>query len=125
MLSKKFWGIFASAVMTLSMLSFGNSFVYAGEEVHKHSEKALAPEHVIVVEEEFICPSCKEVRTSPEKGRTLALMTMVCPDCKNEIGEFSVHHCDKCGTDVLVCPKCKAAAAELKAATMEGKCPKC
>ncbi|NUO09546.1 MAG: hypothetical protein HUU08_12860 [Candidatus Brocadia sp.] len=123
MSSKKFLGIFASAVVTVSMLGFGGSFLYAVEEVHKHSEKALAPKHV--VGEEFVCPSCKEVRVSPEKGRTLALMTMVCPDCNNKIGEFSVHHCDSCGTDVLVCPKCIVAAAELKAATMEGKCPKC
>lgn len=122
MLDKKIFGMVASVIMAVSVINWIGNLAYA-EEVHKHSEKAMAPTHQTV--EEFVCPSCKEVRVSPEKGKTLAAMRMVCPDCKNEIGEFSVHHCDHCGTDVLVCPKCIAAAAELKAATMEGKCPKC
>ena len=46
-------------------------------------------------------------------------------DCKNEIGELAVHHCDKCGKDVLACVMCQKTSAELKASTMEGKCPKC
>lgn len=123
MLGKKIFGIVASAIMAFSAITWMVNLAYAEGEVHKHSEKALAPEHPTV--EEFVCPSCKEVRVSPEKGKTLAAMVMVCPECKNEIGEFSVHSCDKCGKDVLVCAMCKKAAAELKAATMEGKCPKC
>jgi phage FluMu protein Com len=123
MLNKKFFGLIATAVMSVSVMGLVGNLGYAEEETHKHSEKALASEHPI--EEEFICPSCKEVRLSPEKGRTLAAMRMVCPDCKNEISELAVHHCDKCDKDVLVCTMCKKASAELKAATMEGKCPKC
>jgi len=123
MLNKKFVGIVSFTVISVSVMMWGDNFAYAQEETHKHSEKALAPEHPIV--EEFICPSCKEVRVSPEKGRTLAAMPMVCPDCKNEITELAVHYCDKCGKDVLVCVLCQKATAELKAATMQGKCPKC
>lgn len=52
-------------------------------------------------------PTCKEVRLSPEKGRTLAKMPMVCSGCKNEIGEVAVHRCDKCGKDVMACVMCK------------------
>lgn len=122
MLSKKIFGIVASAIMAVSVINWIGNLAYA-EEVHKHSEKALAPAHPTA--EEFVCPSCKEVRVSPEKGKTLAAMSMVCPDCKHEIGELAVHHCDKCGKDVLVCVMCQKASAEIKAETMEGKCPKC
>lgn len=52
-------------------------------------------------------------------------MTMVCPDCKNEISEFAIHHCDTCGKDVMACVLCKVASAQLKAETIEAKCPKC
>ncbi|MDO8142448.1 MAG: hypothetical protein Q6358_13190 [Candidatus Brocadiales bacterium] len=129
MLNKKFLGIFASAVTSASIMLCMGAFTYAEEaappqvETHTHSEKALAPEHPTI--ELPMCPTCKDVRVSPEKGRTLAAQVMVCPDCKNEIGELSVHHCDKCGKDVLACVICQKTSAELKAATMEGKCPKC
>lgn len=101
----------------------GGSVSVGEVPVHKHQEKALTPEHT--TEEEFVCPSCKEVRISPVKGKTLATMSMVCPNCKNEISEVAVHHCDKCGNDVLTCVLCKKASAELKASTMKAKCPKC
>lgn len=123
MLNKKFVGIVSFAVISVSVMILGGNFVYAEEETHKHSEKALAPEHKTV--EPPMCPTCKQVRLSPVKGKTLAAMPMVCPDCKNEIGEVAVHHCDKCGKDALACVICQSTSAELKAATMEGKCPKC
>ena len=128
MLNKKFLGIVVSAVTSVGLMMCAGNFVYAKEEqkqeeTHKHGEKALAPEHPTV--EPPMCPSCKDVRVSPEKGRTLAAQVMVCPDCKNEIGELSVHHCDKCGKDVMACVMCQKASAELKSANMEGKCPKC
>lgn len=127
MLQKRFLGVVAAAVTSVSLLVCGGAFTYADEtqpqEVHKHSEKALAPEHATV--EQPMCPHCKDVRVSPEKGRTLAAQVMVCPDCKNEVGELAVHHCDKCGKDVLSCVMCQKASAELKAATREGECPKC
>jgi len=123
MLNKKFLGIVVSAVTSVGLMMCAGNYVYAEEETHKHAEKALAPEHPTV--EPPMCPTCKDVRVSPEKGRTLAAQVMVCPDCKNEIGELAVHHCDKCGKDVLACVMCQKAADDLKAATMEGKCPKC
>lgn len=123
MLNKKVLGIVVSAVMAVSVMMLANNFSYAEEETHKHSEKGLAPVHPTV--EPPMCPTCKNVRLSPEKGRTLAAMPMVCPDCKNEIGELAVHHCDKCGKDVMVCVVCQSAAAELQATTMEAKCPQC
>ena len=108
--------------MSVSVMMLANTFSYA-EETHKHSEKGLAPVHPSY--EPPMCPDCKEVRVGPEKGRTLAKMTMACPSCKNEISEFAVHHCDKCGKDFKVCVICGAASAEFQSATMEAKCPKC
>ncbi|BBO17669.1 conserved hypothetical protein [Candidatus Brocadia pituitae] len=120
MVNKKIFGIAASVIIVVGIIisQIGN-LTYA-QEVHKHSDKAMAPEHT--TGEEFVCPSCKQVRVSPVKGKTLATMPMVCPDCKHEIGELSVHHCDSCGKDVLSCVMCQKASAELK---MEAKCPKC
>lgn len=123
MLNKIFFGITAAVVMSVSVIICGSNFIYAQEETHKHAEKALAPEHKTV--EPPICPTCKEVRVSPVKGKTLAAMSMVCPGCKNEIGEVSVHHCDKCNKDVLACILCESTSAGLKAATMKNQCPKC
>ena len=123
MLNKKCVGIAFFVVISVSVIIWEGNFAYAQEETHKHSEKALAPKHKTV--EPPMCPTCKEVRLSPVKGKTLAAMPMVCPDCKNEIGEVAVHHCDKCEKDVLACVICQSTSAELKAATMEGKCPKC
>ena len=122
MLNKKFLGIVISAIACVTIL-WGSNFAYAEEETHKHREKGLSPEHRTV--EPSMCPTCKAVRLKPQKGKTLAAMSMVCPDCKNEIGEVAVHHCDKCGKDVLACVVCQSTSAELKMATMEARCPKC
>lgn len=122
MLGKKI-GITASVIMAVSIVTWMGNLAYTEEEKHKHLEKGLAPEHKTV--EPPMCPTCKDVRVSPIKGKTLAAMHMVCPNCKNEIGELAVHHCDKCGKDVLTCVVCQTASAELKAATMVNQCPKC
>ncbi len=82
------------------------------KEVHKHLEKGLAPKHE--VERPFICPKCKVRRESTPWGRTLAEKSMVCPECENTVDGFMVHSCEVCGTDVLVCPLCRKAAAMLK-----------
>src|SRR3989304_8836454 len=121
MLNKKFLGIVISAVTSASVMMWGGSFIYAEEETHTHSEKALAPEHPTV--ELPMCPTCKDVRVSPEKGRTLAAQVMVCPDCKNEIGELSVNHCEKCGKDGMAWVMCQKTTGGLKASPMEGKWP--
>lgn len=124
MVNKKFLGAIIFTVTSFSLIVSGNNYLYAEkEETHKHLEKGLAPEHKTA--EPFVCPQCKEVRISPEKGRTLATTTMVCPDCKNKISEFAVHHCDVCGKDVLACALCKGTAAELQTETMKTKCPEC
>lgn len=124
MIHKRFTGITVCIITFLSVAIFGGNYLYAQPEIHKFLEKGLAPEHK--VEELFVCPQCKEVRMSPIKGRTLATMTMVCPDCKNEISEFAVHHCDVCGEDVLACVLCKRETAMLRAETMmKTECPKC
>lgn len=124
MLNKKLIGIAVFAATTFSVTISASNYLYAEkEETHKHLEKGLAPKHK--TEETFVCPQCKEVRVSPEKGKTLAKTPMVCPDCRNEISELAIHHCDVCGKDVLVCVLCKEAAAELQAETMKTKCPEC
>lgn len=121
MSNKKFIPI---VVVTLvSIIAFGVNFAYPGEEIYKQSERGLASG--LHAKETPICPSCKEMRLSPEKGRILATMPMVCPDCKNEISEFAVHHCEKCGKDILACVLCQKASVELKASTMISKCLRC
>lgn len=122
MLNKKFWGILVFAVTFINVMMWIANPAYAAEEKYKLSEKALAPEYPVI--EQFVCPSCKEVRVSPIKGQTLASMRMVCPACKNEASELEVHHCDKCGKDVLVCPICRNTSVKLSAETMV-KCPIC
>ena len=123
MLNKIFMGIVAFAITSISVTMCGGNFAYADEETHKHSEKGLAPEHKTV--EPPMCPTCKDVLVRPIKGQTLAIMPMVCPDCKNDISGLAVHHCDKCGKDVIACVVCQSTSAELKAATMKERCPKC
>ncbi|MBM2833420.1 MAG: hypothetical protein HW406_581, partial [Candidatus Brocadiaceae bacterium] len=59
MLNKKFWSIAAFVVTSVSLTMCMGSYVYADEETHTHSEKALAPEHATV--EPPMCPSCKDV----------------------------------------------------------------
>jgi hypothetical protein len=121
--AKKFIGMFTTAIISIGLMIWGGNFSYAEEETHTHSEKGLTPEHKTI--EPPICPACKNVRVRPIKGKTLATMPMVCLDCKNEISEVAVHHCDKCGKDVLACVMCQKTSAELKAAIKEAECPKC
>lgn len=120
---KKFLGVFTTAIIPISLMVWGGNFSYAEEETHKHGEKGLTPEHKTV--EPLICPACKNARVRPIKGKTLSTMPMVCLDCKNEISEVAVHHCDKCGKDVLACVMCQKTSVELKAAIKESECPKC
>lgn len=124
MLNRRLIVIVALAV-TISGVTVSGNYLYAEKkEPHKHGEKALVPKHEI--EETFICPYCKEERTSPKKGRTLAVKSMVCPECKDEISEVMVHRCDVCGEEVLECVLCKGASAELQAAaTVKSICPEC
>ena len=68
MLNKKFLGIVISAVTSASVMMLGGSFIYAEEETHTHSEKALAPEHPTV--ELPMCPTCKDVREPGERKDT-------------------------------------------------------
>lgn len=86
-------------------------------EVHKHQEKAMAPKHEVEIP--FICPKCKVRRESVPWGRTLAEKRMVCPECENRVDGFLVHNCEICGTDVIVCPLCRKAAARLEVERLE------
>jgi hypothetical protein len=120
----KLIGIVVLAV-TIFGITISGDYLYAEKkETNKLGEKALAPRYEI--EETFICPHCKEGRISPEKGRTLAMTTMVCPECEDEISEVVVHRCDICGEDVLECVLCSGTSAELQAAAaIKSICPEC
>ncbi|OHB86692.1 MAG: hypothetical protein A3D13_08740 [Planctomycetes bacterium RIFCSPHIGHO2_02_FULL_40_12] len=121
MVYKKFIKTVAPVIMYILM--WGGNLMYAAGAEHKHGENDLSTEHQIA--ELPMCPFCKEVRASSEKERVLAAKSMVCPDCKSEVSALEIHHCDKCGKDVLICTMCQKASASLKAETMIGKCPKC
>ena len=111
MLNKKFLGKVAFVVAFVSLTMLVGNFAYAQK---KGTELADVPATTLPV-----CPTCKNVSASHTKGKTTAPMVMVCPDCKTEITEFGVSHCDKCEKDFLSCLKCQGLS---KAAA---KCPKC
>ncbi len=68
-----------------------------------------------------ICPTCENVvHAKHTKGRVTAPVVMNCPDCKKEISEFGVYHCDKCEKDFLACIKCLG-----KYTKAETRCPEC
>lgn len=123
MLHMKLWGLSISAVVLGCIIMTADNFVYAEKDKKEHAEETTGRE--LSTLELPMCPTCKNVPLGPQKGKTLAPMAMSCPDCKHEITELAIHHCDKCGEDILVCEMCKAAAAKPKTETMEGKCPKC
>lgn len=124
MFNKKSLSIAVSSIALMSIMMWMGNFA-SGQETHKTSDKLTASEHEYEHIDHPKCPMCKSERLSPEKGRTLSKMAMVCPDCKNEVSEMAVHHCDQCGKDVLICTMCKKATSDLKVETPEAKCPKC
>lgn len=119
--ARKFLRMFTTAIIPIGLMIWGGNFAYAEEETHKHREKGLSPEHETV--EPPICPACKNVRVRPIKGKTLATMPMVCLDCKNEISEVAVHHCDKCGKDVMACILCQKDLCRVKGSSQRGSVP--
>lgn len=131
MLNRNLLGIVVSVVIAAGVMMCGVNLANADEETpktegtHKMSDKATAPEHEYGHVERPMCPSCGKVRVGAEKGRTVAKMVMECPDCKNKVSEFDVHHCDQCEKDVLICTMCNKISAELKAEATEAKCPTC
>ncbi len=68
-----------------------------------------------------ICPTCENVvHAKHTKGRVTAPLVMNCPDCKKEITEFGVYHCDRCEKEFLACIKCLG-----KYTKAETRCPEC
>jgi hypothetical protein len=112
MLNKSFTGTVAFVFAFVSLMILVGNFAYAQKE-------AKGPE----IPEALgfpICPTCENVVPAKRpKGKITAPVVMNCPDCKKEISEFGVYHCDMCEKEFLVCMKCLAVT---KAAT---KCPKC
>ncbi|MDR4503289.1 MAG: hypothetical protein MRK01_00675 [Candidatus Scalindua sp.] len=130
MLEKKFIGTFAFVTAFVSLMILMGDFAYAKEEEHEHkvphrSVEAASPSEKPTMEYP-VCPHCKEVRlTSNTKRGIVAGKKMECPHCKGGVKELAVHHCDKCGNDVMVCVLCQKASVDLEPATMESRCPKC
>lgn len=130
MRNMKFIGMCVPALIFACVVMWGVNFANAEEktDIGEIGEKPTKPEHEYEHIQRPECPICKEGRLGPEKGRTVAKMTMTCPDCKNEISELSVHQCDKCGKDILTCVLCEKASEGLQAATgetVEAACPTC
>ncbi|MBM4055287.1 MAG: hypothetical protein FJ264_11605 [Planctomycetes bacterium] len=126
MINKKFSTPFFLSVMIFSLVLWAYNCAFSEEEkTFKHSVKPLAQERQIPETIDLpMCPSCKKGHLGPMKGKTVAPMGMVCPDCKKGVSELDVHHCDECDKDALVCVMCKEESAKLKA-PKESKCPKC
>ena len=115
MLNKSFIGTVAFALVFVCLMMLVGNFVYAGEKEPKGPE---LPE--IQAYNPPVCPTCKSKVATRTKGKVTAPVVMHCPDCKQEITEFGVSHCDKCEKEFLTCVECLAVSKP--AAT---KCPKC
>ncbi len=112
MLNNKFIGTVAYMVMFVSLIMLVGNFAYA----EKEPKGPELPESMVLP----ICPTCENVVPAKRpKGKVTAPVVMNCPDCKQEMTEFGVYHCDKCEKEFITCIKCLSMQ---KAAT---KCPKC
>jgi DnaJ-class molecular chaperone len=69
------------------------------------------------------CPTCKE-KTVLRKGMGVMALKkeMVCPECK---GKGTAHVCEKCGTEVIACPKCQKVIAVAEEEKITATCPSC
>lgn len=86
-------------------------------------EKHLGHEHVSSTE--IMCPDCKVKTTAIKKGGGITLeKEMVCSECKGKGTALDPHVCEKCGGEVVLCPKCAAVVAKV-AKPVEMKCPDC
>jgi phage FluMu protein Com len=113
MLNRKFLGIVASTFMFVSLMMLVGNSAYA----EKEPKGPELPEALGLP----ICPTCENVVPAKHtKGRVTAPLVMNCPDCKEEIVEFGVYHCDRCEKEFLACIKCLGKYT--KAAT---RCPEC
>ncbi|MFQ5714903.1 MAG: hypothetical protein ACE5GU_12805 [Candidatus Scalinduaceae bacterium] len=116
MWNKKFLGIIAAVVAFVSLTMLVGNFAYAEKE----------PKGPELPETKALnlptCPTCKSVPAyRPTKRRVTAPVAMICPDCKKEITEFGVYHCDKCEKEFLACIECR----RFKKAEARSMCPKC
>ena len=70
-----------------------------------------------------VCPTCGE-KTRLRKGMGITALEkeMVCPDCK---GKGAVHVCDRCGAEVVACPRCSKILTTKKAEVVKAVCPHC
>ena len=83
-----------------------------------YSSTVLAQESM-----EAVCPTCKE-KTVFKKGMGVMPLQkeMVCPECK---GKGVAHVCEKCGTEVVACPKCQKVIAVAEEEKITATCPSC
>ncbi|GAB63239.1 MAG: hypothetical protein DWB56_03065 [Candidatus Jettenia sp.] len=114
MLNKKFVGIVASAVLSVSVMVWGSSFSYANEKPHKHKETVPGESETETMESK--CPKCELTRVRPIKGRAYHPIQwkMKCPECKKEPKEMLIVHCDECDENFLECPICRAEQKKAK-----------
>ncbi len=113
MLNKKFLGIVAYTFIIVSLIMLVGNSAYA----EKKPKGPELPEALGLP----ICPTCENVVPAKHtKGRVTAPLVMNCPDCKKEISEFGVYHCDRCEKEFLACIKCLG-----KYTKAETRCPKC
>jgi hypothetical protein len=112
-----------SAIVFGGTIIVGNTLSYAEKDKHEHAEEITG--RTLPKLKLPLCPTCKNVPVGPQKGRVTAPMAMTCPDCKKETAEFTIHHCDSCGKDILACMMCQKESEKSQTEAKEGKCPKC
>jgi hypothetical protein len=115
MLNKKYMGTFIFAVAFVALIMLVGNLAYA--QMAKERKGPELPE--ITALPMPMCPTCKNVPAKHTKGKVTAPVVMDCPDCKKEMVEFGVYHCDKCEKEFLACLMCQ------RFTKAEAKCPKC
>lgn len=111
MLNNKFIGIFVFVVASVSLTMRVGNFTYADEKQPKGAELSEALDF-------STCPTCKRAPASHAKGKVVAPLVMICPECKKETSELRVYHCDECKKEFLACPMCQGTSKVVTKAQM-------
>ncbi|GAX59087.1 superfamily II helicase [Candidatus Scalindua japonica] len=100
MLNNRFIGIFVLTVAFVSLTMLVGNFAYAGEK----QPEGTGPSEALILP---TCPTCKNASAGHTEGKAIAASVMVCPECKKELSELRVYHCDECKKEFLACPMCQ------------------
>ncbi len=100
MLNNRFIRIFALAIAFVSLTMPVGNFAFA-DEMQPEGRELFDAQNLPT------CPTCEKVPARHTAEKVIAPLEMVCPDCKKEISELKVYHCDECKKEFLACSMCE------------------